>query len=148
MASGKKLLMIDDDVNLVNVFSLVCKAKGYQFFAAHSAAEGLEKILEVEPDLIILDVIMEDFVAGFRVVSELRTGKEDSPYAKYAKVPIIMLTSVTTKTHVNFGSRVGTALLPVDEFIEKPAKPAEILSTVERILFRGSSEGRSASQES
>lgn len=134
MASGKKLLMIDDDVNLVNVFSLVCVAKGYEFFSAHSAAEGLKKIPEVEPDLIILDVIMEDFVAGFRVLSELRTGGPDSPYANYSKIPIIMLTSVTSKTQVNFGGRVGTALLPVDAFIEKPAKPAEILSTIEAIL--------------
>ena len=79
MGSGRRLMMIDDDVNLVNVFKLVCTAKGYEFFSAHSAAEALETIPEVEPDLIILDVIMEDFVAGFRVVSELRAGGPDVP---------------------------------------------------------------------
>ena len=77
---------------------------------------------------------MEDFVAGFRVLSELRTGGPDSPFASYSKIPIIMLTSVTSKTQVNFGGRVGTALLPVDAFIEKPAKPAEILSAIEAIF--------------
>ena len=134
MTNGKKILMIDDDVNLVNVFRLVCKAEGYDFSSAHSAAEGLVKIREVEPDLIILDIIMEDFVAGFRVVSELRTGSPDSVYAKYRHVPILMLTSVTTKTNVDFRDRVGTALLPVDAFIEKPAKPTEILTRIAAML--------------
>jgi DNA-binding response OmpR family regulator len=134
--AGKKILMIDDDVNLVNVFRLVCEAKGYSFSAAYSAAEGLQKIREVEPDLIILDVIMEDFVAGFRVVSELRTPETGSVNAKHSGIPILMLTSVTAKTNIDFKDRVGTALLPVDAFMEKPAKPAEILSRIEAMLAR------------
>jgi DNA-binding response OmpR family regulator len=134
MTMGKKILMIDDDVNLTNVFRLVCTAKGYEFDAAHSAAEGLRKITEVSPDLIILDVIMEDFVAGFRVLSELRTSAPGSVYGAHSTVPVIMLTSVTSSTHVNFNEMVGTALLPVDAFIEKPVKPADILSIIEKTL--------------
>ena len=134
MTERKKLLMIDDDENLVNVFRLVCTSQGYDFHSAHSAAEGLKKITEVSPDLIILDVIMEDFVAGFRVLSELRTGGPGSVYADLAEIPIIMLTSVSSRTHVNFSEMVGTALLPVDVFIEKPVKPADILSTIQRML--------------
>jgi DNA-binding response OmpR family regulator len=132
---AKKILMIDDDVNLVNVVKLVLKAKEYEFFTAHSAAEGLEKIKECNPDLIILDVIMEDFVAGFRVVSELRTSGPDSEYAAYSKVPILMLTSVTTKTNVNFSEKVGTALLPVDAFIEKPVKPGQLIAKIDELLI-------------
>jgi DNA-binding response OmpR family regulator len=145
MGNGRRLLMIDDDVNLVNVFRLVCVAKGYEFFAAHSAAEALRTIPEVEPDLIILDVIMEDFVAGFRVVSELRAGGPASRFSKYSKVPIIMLTSVTSKTHLDFSDRVGTALLPVDDFIEKPVKPAEILAKIEALLARAQEQSSSGS---
>jgi CheY-like chemotaxis protein len=130
----KKILMIDDDVNLVQVIKMVLEAKGYSFAEAHSASEGLQKIKEVQPDLIILDVIMEDFVAGFRVVSELRTEMEDSEYSAFSKVPILMLTSVTAKANVNFSDRVGTALLPVDSFVEKPVKPAELLEKIEALL--------------
>jgi CheY-like chemotaxis protein len=136
----QKILMIDDDANLVGVFRLVCEAKGYDFFAAGSAADGLRAIEEVEPDLIILDVIMEDFVAGFRVVNELRADPA-SRYARFARVPIIMLTSVTSKTQLDFAERVGTALLPVDAFIEKPVKPAEMLATIESVLSRSASRG-------
>lgn len=134
MEQKKKILMIDDDVNLVNVIKLVLEAKSYEFAAAYSAAEGLTKITEFNPDLIILDVIMEDFVAGFRVVSELRTGGPDSKYAAYSNIPILMLTSVTAKSNVNFSDKVGTALLPVDAFIEKPVKPAELLGKIQELL--------------
>jgi CheY-like chemotaxis protein len=135
MGAAKKLLMIDDDVNLVNVFRLVCEAKGYEFHSAGSAVEGLAAIEAVEPDLIILDVIMEDFVAGFRVVNELRANPE-SRYARFSRVPIIMLTSVTSKTQLDFAERVGTALLPVDAFVEKPVKPLEMIATLESVIER------------
>ena len=131
---AKKILMIDDDINLVDVVKMVLEAKDYLFYTAHSAVEGLEKIKECNPDLIILDVIMEDFVAGFRVVSELRTSGPDSEFSAYSKIPILMLTSVTTKTNVNFSEKVGTALLPVDAFIEKPVKPGHLLAKIEELL--------------
>ncbi len=134
MRANKMILMIDDDVNLVNVVKMVFEAKGYEFSEAHSAVEGLEKITKVNPDLIILDVIMEDFVAGFRVVSELRTIEGDSKYSAYAKTPILMLTSVVRKTKFDFNEHVGTALLPVDAFVEKPVKPAYLLDKVEELL--------------
>lgn len=135
MEQRKKILMIDDDVNLVNVIKLVLESKNFEFAAAYSASEGLNKIIEFNPDLIILDVIMEDFVAGFRVVSELRTGGPNSKYAPYSTIPILMLTSVTSKTNVNFSDKVGTALLPVDAFIEKPVKPTELLAKIEELLL-------------
>jgi CheY-like chemotaxis protein len=138
VGSGRKILMIDDDANLVNVFRLVCQSRGYEFHSAASAVQGLSAIEAVEPDLIILDVIMEDFVAGFRVVNELRANPA-SRLARFSLVPIIMLTSVTSKTQVDFAERVGTALLPVDAFVEKPVKPAEMLATIESVLARAAS---------
>jgi CheY-like chemotaxis protein len=119
----------------VSVFRLVFEKVGYAFGAAGSAAEGLDAIERFVPDLIILDVIMEDFVAGFRVVSELRADPRGR-YARYSSIPIVMLTSVTTKTQIDFAERVGTALLPVDVFIEKPVKPADMLAIVESTLAR------------
>ncbi|HUV31364.1 MAG TPA: response regulator [Acidobacteriota bacterium] len=134
MLTGKKILMIDDDVNLVGVFRKVFEAKGFEFAEAYSASEGLEKIKQVGPDLIILDVIMEDFVAGFRIVTELRAGEPGSAYSAFAEVPILMLTSVTSRANVDFSNRVGTALLPIDAFIEKPVKPDVLLAKVQELL--------------
>jgi CheY-like chemotaxis protein len=135
VSARRKILMIDDDQNLVSVFRLVCESQGYEFHSAGSAVQGLAAIEAVEPDLVILDVIMEDFVAGFRVVNELRANPA-SRFARFSLVPIIMLTSVTSKTQVDFAERVGTALLPVDAFVEKPVKPSEMLATIESVLAR------------
>jgi DNA-binding response OmpR family regulator len=134
MNPPRRILMIDDDVNLAKVIRIALEAKGYLFFSAQSASEGLEAIKQVEPDLIILDVIMEDFVAGFRVVRELRTASADSPYKRFERVPILMLTSVTSKTTVDFSGRVATALLPVDAFIEKPVKPSDLFAKIEELF--------------
>ncbi len=131
---AKRILMIDDDANLVSVIRTVLESQGYEFHSAHTAAEGLERIREVHPHLIILDVIMEDFVAGFRVVSELRTAAPDSPYKRFENVPILMLTSVASKTTLDFSGRVGTALLPVDVFLEKPVRPYVLLEHIEALL--------------
>jgi two-component system, OmpR family, response regulator MprA len=133
-ADRKRILMIDDDINLVNVIRTVLETRGYEFHSAHTATEGLERIRELHPDLIILDVIMEDFVAGFRVVTELRTAAPDSPYKRFETVPILMLTSVTSKTTLDFSDRVGTALLPVDVFLEKPVRPFELLEHIQKLL--------------
>lgn len=134
MSTGKRILMIDDDVNLVDVIRMAFEAKGYEFSAAYSASEGMKKIKQVNPDLIILDVIMEDFVAGFRVVNELRASENNSEYQAYAQTPILMLTSVTARTSFDFSQRVGTSLLPVDAYLDKPVKPGELLSKVKKLL--------------
>jgi hypothetical protein len=56
-----------------------------------------------------------------------------------------MLTSVTSRTHVNFNERIGTALLPVDAFVEKPVQPADMLAILEKILIRSQQESPTAS---
>jgi DNA-binding response OmpR family regulator len=68
------------------------------------------------------------------VVTELRTAAPDSPYKRFETVPILMLTSVTSKTTLDFSDRVGTALLPVDVFLEKPVRPFELLEHIEKLL--------------
>lgn len=148
MAPHRRILMIDDDVNLAKVIKIALEAKGYTFFSAQSATEGLEAIKNVEPDLIILDVIMEDFVAGFRVIRELRTAAPDSPYKRFERVPILMLTSVASKTKVDFSGRVATALLPVDAFIEKPTKPSELFAKIEELFQNQQTPQTDAANES
>jgi CheY-like chemotaxis protein len=68
------------------------------------------------------------------VVSELRTAEPGSVYSAFSKIPILMLTSVTAKTSISFSDKVGTALLPVDAFIEKPVKPGTLLQKIDELL--------------
>ena len=132
--ANEKILVIDDDPDLVEVIRLTLNASGFQVFSAASGAEGLEKVKEINPDLIILDVMMDHTTEGFQVSLKLRSPDPASEYAEYRDIPILMLTAIHSTTPLRFAPE--GEYLPVDSFAEKPLEPAELVSTVERLLGR------------
>jgi len=134
MDGKKKIYMVDDDVDLVDVVKWVLEARGYDFVSAGSAEEAMRCVADVNPDLIILDVMMEDVVAGFRVVSFLRDLEAHPENRRFSKVPILMMTSIQQKTKMRFSDDAGSRLLPIDAFLEKPVKPQVLLDTIARLL--------------
>ena len=132
----KKILIIDDDEDYVTIMKAILESKSYQCVAAYSAKEGLQKIKEENPDLIIVDVMMEDMTAGFGLVNTLRTAEEGSEYYPYSKTPLLMVTVFEDVTKMEIQKKAGTTLLPVDEFMRKPVKPQEILARVEQMLAK------------
>lgn len=127
-----RILMIDDDPDVTLAISIPLEAAGYEFFAASNSAEGLEKLPEVKPDLIILDVMMDTATEGFQTSLQLRDPSPDSEYADYRETPILMLTAVHTTTPLRFAP--DEDYLPVDAFLEKSATPDEILAKVQELL--------------
>ncbi len=127
-----KILIIEDDPDMVTALRLPLEAQGYELSVAATGAEGLEKVKEVEPDLIILDVMMETTTAGFQVSLQLRSPEPDSEYAKYRDIPILMLTAIHTTTSLRFGP--DEAYLPVDDFVDKPVDPDILLQKVRALL--------------
>jgi DNA-binding response OmpR family regulator len=132
--ANEKILIIDDDDDLVHALRLPLEAAGYQVFRAASGNEGLLKVKEVNPDLIILDVMMDTTTEGFHVSLSLRSPDPRSEYQPYSRIPILMLTSIHATTTLRFGP--DKDYLPVDAFIEKPIEPAELLKTVRTHLAK------------
>jgi CheY-like chemotaxis protein len=130
--ANEKILVVDDDPDLVEVMRLTLEAKGYQVYSAASGADGLEKVQEVHPDLIILDVMMDYTTEGFQVSLRLRSPDPDSEYAPYQDIPILMLTALHSTTPLRFGP--DDDYLPVDDFVEKPLEPGELVEKVEKLL--------------
>jgi DNA-binding response OmpR family regulator len=130
-----KILVIEDDADMVTALRMPLQANGYEVIAAATGEEGLQKVKEVEPDLIILDVMMETTTAGFQVSLELRSPSPDSEYADYRDVPILMLTAIHTTTTLRFGP--DEAYLPVDDFVDKPVDPDVLLGKVEALINKG-----------
>ncbi|MDH5714907.1 MAG: response regulator [Candidatus Aminicenantes bacterium] len=130
----KKILIIDDDEDFVAITKTIFETKSFQCVTAYSAKEGLQKIKKENPDLIIVDVMMEDMTAGFRLVNTLRTAEEDSEYHPYSKIPLLMVTVFEDVTKIDIQKKAGTTLLPVDEFMRKPVKPRELLAKAEKML--------------
>ena len=88
MPKQAKILVIDDDPDLVESVKTVLESKAYQVVVAYNGEEGLEKVVEEKPDLIILDVIMPG-KDGFAVCKDL---KENPHYYFFSKIPVLLLT--------------------------------------------------------
>ena len=124
-----KILIVDDDPDMVESMKVVLEAKEYHITVAKSGKEGLEKVKADRPDLIILDVMMETSSKGFDVARDLRKDN------KYKNIPILMLTALKDATGWDFGKEAGDeAWLPVNAYMDKPLKPDELISKVETLL--------------
>jgi len=131
---GAKILVIDDDPDIVEVLKITLEANSYQVSAANSGSEGLAKVKEIKPDLIILDVMMDSITEGFHVSYQLRNPDPRSEYAEYAKVPILMLTGVGEKMRMKFSPETDAEYLPVNDFMEKPIQTPMLLEKVRKLL--------------
>jgi CheY-like chemotaxis protein len=124
----EKILIVDDDDDIVFSMRLPLEAAGYKVFRAASSQEGLQQVKNIHPDLILLDVMMDTTTAGFQMSLTLRNPDPASEYAAYKKIPIIMITAIHTTTPLRFAP--DSDYLPVDAFIEKPIEPEVLLAKV------------------
>lgn len=132
--SDKKILIIEDDEDIVNAMRIVLEKNGYLVNWAPNGRKGLESIKNETPDLIILDVMMETHTEGFHTAYKLRSTDPKSEYAHYRNIPILMLTAIHETTQMRFDDAIESEWLPVDEFIEKPIQPEQLLSVVNRMI--------------
>jgi len=124
-----RILIVDDDPDIVEAMRVVLESRGHKIVSAKSGAEGLKKIKLESPDLVILDVMMETMDKGFEVAREIKSDKGSKD------VPILMLTAIKDKMGMDFKKEAGDETwLPVDDYVEKPLKPQELLEKVEKLL--------------
>jgi two-component system alkaline phosphatase synthesis response regulator PhoP len=123
-----RILVVDDDPDIVEGFKLTLESAGYSVLSASNGQSGLELARKEKPDVILLDVMMATMSEGFHVAYEL---KQD-PVLK--NVPIIMITGVGKESGIDFAKEAGTDYIQADAFLEKPVEPKKLLETVKRFL--------------
>ncbi len=128
-----KILIVDDDPDIVLATRLCLEGAGHQVFSAGNSEEGRRALPEVKPDLIILDVMMDTTTAGFQFALALRSPDPASPLAAYRQVPIVMITALHRTTDLRFGP--DAEYLPVDAFIDKPVDPDKLIEKVNELLL-------------
>jgi DNA-binding response OmpR family regulator len=119
-----KILIVDDDPDVVEAVRLFVSKAGHEVVSAFSRSEGMTRVNDAKPDLLILDVMMEQPDDGIAMAQDLRRAG--------FKKPIIMLTSVSKALGMSYGR--DNDLVPVDEFIEKPVLPAALVEKVTNLL--------------
>ena len=130
MAEQKaKILIVDDDPDILVAIGAVLEARNYQITTARDGEEGLAKLKEERPDLMILDLLMPR-KDGFAVCKEL----QDPRWSKYRDVPILILTSVREEvSRRRYQLETGLSL-DVDDYVEKPIDPFVLVKRVENLL--------------
>ena len=130
MKTNPKILIVDDDLDFIEISRLHLEAKGYQVLSASSGREGWKMVEKEEPDLIILDLMMEKLDAGMALSQKIKG------HPRFASIPILMLTSISRDTGMDFTPRTSEDLkkLKVDDFHTKPIKGKILLEKVEKWL--------------
>jgi CheY-like chemotaxis protein len=134
--SKAKVLLVDDDPDLVEAMRMVLEEDGYECVHALSGSRALELLPREKPDLMVLDVMMDDMTEGFQVAYKIR--KPEPGLEAFAKIPIIMLTAIGQRTGMKFDLATDGDYLPVDDFLEKPVQPKVLLEKVKSLIERKS----------
>lgn len=119
---AKKILVIEDEKELVEMVQLRLEANGYDIIIAHDGQEGLNKAKKEKPDLIILDLMLPK-IDGYKVCRMLKFDE------KYKKIPIILFTARAQESDKKMGEEVGA-----DAYITKPFEPKVLLAKISELL--------------
>ena len=122
MPGQKKILIVDDEHDLVDTIRLKLSSEGYKVDAAYTGIEGLEKAKETKPDLILLDIMMPE-LNGYQVCKKI---KED---ASLKNIPVVMLTSKAQESDKFWGLETGA-----DDYLTKPFEFNNLLKTISKHL--------------
>jgi CheY-like chemotaxis protein len=119
-----KVLIVDDDPDIVEAMTNLLDAKGYKVVSASNGKEGIEMARKEMPGIILLDVMMTTKSEGFDVARSL------SKDEKLKGIPIVMVTGVSREMNLPFGFEPDSDWLPVKAVLEKPIKPENLLKIV------------------
>jgi len=126
-----KILIIDDDPDFVESTKLILESGDYEVVSAKNGTEGLELVTLEDPDLIILDIMMDSMFEGFNVSAALKMTTE---YIDYRDTPVLMVSSVRTEYGDRFDVPEGAEGLQGDAYMDKPVEPRALLQKVTEML--------------
>lgn len=122
---GKKILVVDDEVRIVDLVTSMLTKHGYDVVSASDGEEALDQVREQRPDLVLLDIMMPK-MDGTTVAEELRSRRETE------RLPVVFLTSLVEDAELQQeGDEIGGHL-----FLAKPFNLPDLLSVIDRAMRR------------
>lgn len=120
-----KILYIEDDHEMIELIEMILSRRGYKVLGAQGGRKGLDIAREVLPDIILLDLMMPD-LDGWDVYQQLKSREETK------NIPVIVITAKAQPIDRVFSLQIAK----VTDYIAKPFRPHELLSSIDRILER------------
>ncbi len=118
----KKILVVDDELDMLMVIKLRLEASGYEVITATDGLDGLNAARRVKPDLIVLDIMLPK-MNGYKVARFLKFDEE------YKSIPIVMLTALSGEEDRSTGIETGA-----DAYLTKPFETQQLLDAVKSFL--------------
>ena len=126
---ARKILIVDDDPDLVEAVTMILRSKRFEVVAAYNGKEGIEKVKTERPDLVVLDVMMPE-KDGYSVCKELKSDPQ------WSHIPILLLTAVVSHVPTTrFTQQMGMET-EADDYIDKPVEPEVLVKRIETLLAK------------
>ena len=122
---SRSIVYIEDDLEMIDLVTLILGRKGYQVKGAHGGRNGLDIVLQDLPDLILLDLMMPG-MDGWEVYQQIKAND------KTRHIPVIVITAKAQ----DIDRVLGLHIAKVDDYICKPFRPQDLLESVERVFAR------------
>ncbi len=126
MSEPKTVLIIDDDSDYVKAIQALLESAGYKIRSAANGRDGLQLAKTLQPELILLDIMMSERTEGFFVLQEMRR------VPALSKTPVIVMSSIYAD-EPSFRVDPEAGWLPANLFLAKPVEPARLLAEAKRL---------------
>ncbi|MBP8625625.1 MAG: response regulator [Syntrophorhabdaceae bacterium] len=130
MSKKTKILLVDNDVDFIDLNKAVLENNGFEVAVAYAGREVMDKVKFEQPDLIVLDLMMEKHDTGFGVARALKADPV------YKDIPILMLTAVGSETGMDFSQELDGYWMKTDDYANKPLSPEELIKRINALLER------------
>ena len=132
MTMNKKVLIVDDDVDLIQMYQPVLEKAGYECQVAYDANEGMQVFEQFLPDVMFVDLNMEHFDSGFLLchkVKQTEHGKE---------IPVIIMTAAGHETGIRFSTKTEEEKqwIKADDYLEKPISARDLVQYLNEKIFK------------
>jgi DNA-binding response OmpR family regulator len=121
----RSVVYIEDDLEMIDLVTLILGRKGFQVKGAHGGRNGLDIIFHEPPDLVLLDLMMPG-MDGWEVYQQIKANE------KTRHIPVIVITAKAQ----DIDRVLGLHIAKVDDYICKPFRPQDLLESIERVLAR------------
>jgi CheY-like chemotaxis protein len=130
MSEKQRVMVIDDDVQLVDTVRILLESAGYEVSFAYQAEKGLELARQVKPDLILLDIMF----AGPPGPNGVEISRQVHADPVLKGTPVIILSGVKKVLDMPVKIAPDEDYMPVKAFLEKPFTPDELLTAIQEVL--------------